>query len=86
MITVRYKSSFVRQYKKLSSDLRQEMREKIDLFKQDPRNVMLKVHKLGGKLRGSLAFFVNYRYRIVFEWEEKDVAVLLDVGDHDIYK
>ncbi|MBU2213048.1 type II toxin-antitoxin system mRNA interferase toxin, RelE/StbE family [Patescibacteria group bacterium] len=86
MITVRYKSSFVRQYKKLSSDLQQEMREKIDLFKQDPRNVMLKVHKLGGKLRGSLAFSVNYRYRIVFEWEEKDVAVLLDVGDHNVYR
>ncbi|MFA5799747.1 MAG: type II toxin-antitoxin system mRNA interferase toxin, RelE/StbE family [Candidatus Peribacteraceae bacterium] len=85
MTEVRFKPAFIRQYKKLSKALRQEIREKILLFQDNPRHSMLKTHALKGRLKGSMSFSVNYRYRIVFEWEEKDAAVLLAVGDHSVY-
>lgn len=86
MINVYYKPTFVRQYKKLPKALQDEVKEKIEIFKQDPKHPFLKTHKLSGRLEGVYSFSVNYAYRIVFEYVGKREAVLLAVGDHDVYK
>lgn len=86
MIKVLYKPAFIRQYKKLPEALREEIKEKIGLFREDPSHLFLKSHKLKGKLKGFLSFSVNYEYRIVFEYETKNTVVLLAVGDHEVYK
>lgn len=86
MIQIKYKPAFVRQYKKLPEALRQEAKEKIDLFSVDPNHSFLKTHKLKSRLKDRYSFFVNYQYRIVFEYETKNTIVLLAVGDHDVYK
>ena len=86
MPTLLYKPSFLRSLKKLSPELLAEAKEKISLFQQDPKHSFLKTHKLKGKLAGKFSFSVNYQYRIVFEYEKNDHAVLLGIGDHDIYK
>ncbi len=86
MIEVAYKPSFVREYGNLESSLQEEVKEKIEFFKKRKNHKHLKVHKLKGKLSGRWSFSVNYRYRIVFMWESKQKAVLLAVGDHDVYK
>lgn len=87
MITVRYKPNFLRQYRKLPPELQAEVRESVERFREDPQCPSLRVHKLHGRLRGSLSFSVNYRYRVVFDWEKKNrIAVLLEIGDHDVYR
>lgn len=86
MITVRYKPSFLKEYKKLPNDLQGEIREKIELFRKDPRHPFLKTHKLKGDLRGRFSFSVNYAYRIVFRYDGKNAAILLGVGTHKIYQ
>lgn len=86
MIQVLYKPTFVRQYKKLPAALKQEVKEKIELFRKNPAHPFLKTHKLKGKLKGFSSFSVNYQYRIVFQYESKKCAVLLVIGDHDVYK
>lgn len=83
---VLFKPNFVRQYKKLSFELQTEVKEKINLFKKDPKHSFLKTHKLKGKLSSYFSFSVNYKYRIVFEYENKETAILLAVGDHDVYR
>lgn len=82
---VLYKPTFVRQYKKLSPELQTEIKEKIQLFQEDPTHTFLKTHKLKGKLKNYYSFSVNYEYRIIFQYEE-DYTVLLNVGNHSIYK
>ncbi|MBI4599583.1 type II toxin-antitoxin system mRNA interferase toxin, RelE/StbE family [Candidatus Uhrbacteria bacterium] len=77
--------SFVRAYKNLPEELKQEVKEKITLFEKNPKQTFLKTHKLKGKLRGRQSFSVNYKYRIVFFTTSTADAVLLAVGDHDVY-
>ncbi|MBI5152545.1 type II toxin-antitoxin system mRNA interferase toxin, RelE/StbE family [Candidatus Peregrinibacteria bacterium] len=86
MLEILYKPTFVRQYKKYSKPLQDEIKEKIGLFCQDPNHSFLKTHKLKGKLKDFWSFSVNYEYRIVFKYESKNTAILLAVGDHDVYK
>lgn len=86
MLKILYKPSFVRQYNKLQPALQQEIKEKISLFKKDQKHPFLKTHKLKGKLSGFLSFSVNYEYRIVFQYESKNTAVLLVIGNHSIYQ
>lgn len=85
-ITVMYAPEFVRLYEKLDPALKEEVKEKIVLFKDRSNHKTLKVHKLHGRLRGRQSFSVNYKFRIVFEYISKDVAVLKTIGDHDVYK
>ncbi len=86
MYKIKYKPSFVRQYKKLSTDLQEEIKEKINLLKDDPIHSFLKIHKLKGKLSGFWSCSVNYKYRMIFEYESENAITLLVVGDHGVYK
>lgn len=80
-----YKPSFIRQYKKLPDALQQEVMDKVTLFKQDPAHPFLRTHKLKGKMEGYLSFSVNYEYRIIFQYEQDNIA-LVAVGNHEIYQ
>ncbi len=86
MTCVFYTAGFIRDYKKLPEALKDEVREKITLFEENPRTPRLRLHKLRGNLQKYLSFSVNYRYRIVVEEDSKGVYALLAVGDHDVYK
>lgn len=85
-ITVLYSATFVRDVKKLTANLQEEVYEVVDKFKNTNNHKQLKVHKLTGRLKDTYSFSVNYSYRIIFEYvDKKTVAFLLTVGDHDIY-
>lgn len=86
MLTISYKPTFIRQYKKLPEALQEEIKEKIELFRKNPKHPFLKIHKLKGKLKNFWSFSVNYKYRIVVTFDSKKSAVLLVVGDHSIYQ
>ncbi len=85
MIHVVYTSGFLRQYDKLPERLKNEAKEKIGLFKENPRHPFLKTHKLKGRMRKYFSFYVSYEYRIVFEYDSKSRVALLWIGDHDVY-
>lgn len=85
-VIVGYASEFLRQFKKLEPDLQEEVLEKIDYFKNSDKHLLLKVHKLHGPFSGCYSFSVNYKVRIVFTYNVKRHALLLAIGDHDIYK
>ncbi len=76
---------FVRQFRRLEARLQEEAYEKIELFKDRSNHRLLKVHKLKGKLQGRYGFSVNYRFRIIFTLVSKTEAVLLAIGDHEVY-
>ena len=57
----------------------------MSLFLSDPFDVRLKTHKLSGRLSGYFAFWIDYRYRIIFSIIGKIVR-LHAVGTHVIYE
>ncbi len=64
-------SSFRRAFKKIvKSDpaLKEKVTQSLDLLLKDPFNPSLKAHKLSGRLRGFLAFIIEYDCRIVFQF------------------
>ncbi len=85
MITVGYTQEFIRRYDKLPSALKEEIKGKIQLFKDRKNHQRLRVHKLHGKYKGFFGFSVDYKYRIMFEWISDQEARLHTVGDHSIY-
>ncbi len=84
-ITIGYAPSFVRQYDKLEPRLREEVKTRIGLFQDRNNHKQLDVHKLHGRLKDRLSFSVNYKIRIVFEFQGKGTAILKAIGDHEIY-
>ncbi len=86
MLRISFKPSFVREVNALPVSLQQEVLEKIELFKDRKKHASLRVHKLHGPFRHCFSFSVNYQIRIVFEYASKSEAILLGIGDHDIYK
>jgi plasmid maintenance system killer protein len=84
---VAYAPSFVRKYKGLPDFLKQEIREKIGMFQDETNHRQLKVHKLGGSLKGQYSFSVNYQMRIVFVYTDETPrrAIIIAIGDHDVY-
>jgi mRNA-degrading endonuclease YafQ of YafQ-DinJ toxin-antitoxin module len=85
-LTVKYTPTFFRKLKKMEVALQEEVFDKIELFSDTKNHRALKPHKLQGRLKGSYSFSVNYRVRIVFEYIESGrSALLLTVGDHEIY-
>jgi len=85
---VSFTPSFLRMLKHLPKELQVEALEKIESFKDEKKHKSLKVHKLSGLLKGRYSFSVNYKTRIVFTFITKNPkeALLLAVGEHDVYK
>jgi len=81
-----YSSKFAREYKKLAKSIKKTAQEKEKIFRADPFDSRLKTHKLKGSLAGFWSFSINDRYRIVFEFADKETVWFHSAGDHSIYK
>ena len=82
---VLYHPKFVREYKKLPNNIKDQAEEKEKIFRDNPFDPRLKTHKLKGPLIGFWAFSVNQKYRIIFDFVDKDTVHFYSVGDNDIY-
>ena len=84
--TVNYSSFFKRKYKQLSRRQKDDFKQAIELFVENPFHSSLKTHKLKGKLKGFWSFSINYSDRILFKFSEKGAVDLINIGDHSIYQ
>lgn len=80
-----YTSRFRREAKALPVILRRTVEDRLALFVREPFHPSLKTHKLSGKLKGFLAFSIDYRIRVIFEFPNKNRVLLHSIGDHSIY-
>ena len=85
MLTISFKASFAREFNKLEKNLRDEVLSKMNLFKNPLNHEMLKVHKLHGRMKNMWSFSVNYKTRIVFNYESKKEVAFLAIGNHRVY-
>ena len=81
-----YSSSFARKYKKLSDQIKNIAEKQEKIFRQNPFDPRLKTHKLHGKLKNFYSFSIGYKYRIVFEFANKNTIYFHSVGTHSVYQ
>ena len=84
MIEIAIENSFIRALKKiLKNDNTFEviLKEKLNIFQNNPYDPILKTHKLSGKLNDLLSFSINYDIRIIFYFYQNK-AVFIDIGNH----
>ena len=81
-----YKPTFIRAYNKLPPELQLEVKEKLQLFKDSSNHERLRVHKLHGLLKQFYSFSLTYAHRAVFYYETKQNVIMVDLGDHDVYR
>lgn len=83
---IKYKPSFLRDFKKLPDDIKTEARGKIEMIRDKKQHEKLRVHKLQGKLSKFYSFSITYSHRVIFSYESNKSIVLFAIGTHDIYK
>lgn len=83
---INYTTKFIRLYSKFDFDFKKEIKEKVELFKNNKNHKNLNVHKLHGRHKNLYSFSVNYKIRIVFKYLSKQEVVFLVIGGHNIYK
>lgn len=81
-----YTSKFKREYKKLPKNIKLIAEKKEIILRRNPFDPSLDTHKLHGRLKEFWAFSIGFKYRIVFEFGDKDAIYFHSVGDHDVYQ
>lgn len=81
-----YLPKFIKQYKKIPENIKIIATKKISLFKINPFDPRLKIHKLHGVLGDFWSFSINYKYRLIFDFEDKNIVRFYSIRNHDIYE
>lgn len=80
-----YLTKFAREYKKLPAEIKEMAEKKERIFRKNPFDTRLQTHKLHGELSDFWAFSINYQYRIIFDFADKNTVRFYSIGKHDIY-
>jgi mRNA-degrading endonuclease YafQ of YafQ-DinJ toxin-antitoxin module len=75
-------SRFLRKAKKLKDPQAAILRAALRRFAGDPKDLLLRTHKLKGELAEYWAFSVDDDLWVLFRWDG-DVAFLVNLGSHD---
>ncbi|MFA6376483.1 MAG: type II toxin-antitoxin system mRNA interferase toxin, RelE/StbE family [Candidatus Paceibacterota bacterium] len=82
-----YSPRFERSYKKIPDSVKDDAELAEKIFRNNPQDARLRLHKLGGRLSDYWAFSVNFDYRIIFYYGDTKEDIFFDlIGNHDIYR
>lgn len=86
-MTIRYSRTFIKQLKKQPTKVQDAFYLRVELFKENPLDPMLRQHPLKGKLKGSYSINVTGDVRAVYEIEGDQVYLYIMIGTHSqLYK
>lgn len=80
-----YTKKFVKMYKKIPIEIQELFYKKESIFKNNIFDNRLNTHKLHGLFSNYHSFYINYKYRVIFEVLENKIIKFLFIGKHDIY-
>lgn len=86
MVEIYYSPKFSQMYKKLSDNVKDAAEKKEKIFRKNPFDPKLKLHKLTSKLQNYWAFSINYDYRIILSFISPIKIKFHTIGAHKIYK
>jgi len=68
----------------LTEKQKEQLRERLAIFKEDVFDKRLKTHRLKGNLKEYYAFSISYSDRIVFKIIGDNSVYFIEVGSHDV--
>lgn len=77
---------FEKKFNHLPPKLQKLVIKRKEIFAKNPFDKRLKTHKLRGPLKGFWSFSVTYRYRVLFNFLNKNKVFFYDIGTHEIYR
>ena len=81
---IEYSTNFVKELKKLSTEIAKIAIEKEKLFKLNPLHPSPRLHQLKGKLLGVWSISLTQNYRIIFKRMPNGDILFISIGKHDI--
>jgi len=75
-------NDFKKRYKKLKSNEKRKLAERLVLFEEDPKNPILNNHQLRGPHKGYYSINITGDLRAIYELVKKDTALFIKVGTH----
>lgn len=83
MFTSQYNRRAAR-FLKLHPQQREQYRKTLLLLQANPHHLSLRLHALGGKLKGLHSVSINLSYRLTLELVIREHQIVpINVGDHD---
>lgn len=79
-------SRFERSFKKLPTEIKQSFARRIDMFREYPYHPSLGTHKLHGNLEPYHAFYLKGGFRVLFEFQDSNIILLVNIGNHNDYE
>lgn len=80
-----YSPEFVRRYQHLPESAKNKAKKQEKIFRKNPFDPKLKTHKLHGRMHGFWSFSIDFKYRIIFKFEDSTIVKFYSVGGHSIY-
>ena len=77
-----FSKTFTKQYKKLPLKIQKKVREQTNLFRKDPRNPQLNIHKLYGNKKYFVSMNVTGDYRALFVRVNRRTVIFSRIGTH----
>jgi len=86
MIEIQYSKKFKKNFCKRvreGSTLDKKYNERLNIFTSDPKNKIIKDHKLTGRLKNYRSFSISGDVRVVYYQLTEDRVLFIDIGSHN---
>lgn len=80
--SIDFTKGFVKQFKKLSPQQKERFYERLELFKQNPHDKVLRDHALKGKYQGYRSIDIQGDLRAVYKVQGDSLAIFALIGTH----
>ena len=85
-MTIAYTKAFIKQAKKLSPQMRQQLKERLAYFSENPLNRILRNHALNGRYKNYRSINITGDVRALYLQKENE-AIFDAIGTHSqLYK
>lgn len=82
MIQVISTKNFEKKFAKLPVKIKTQLGLRLQLFIQNPRNILLNNHALAGIYEGYRSINITGDFRLIYEEIDSSVVRLIDIGTH----
>ena len=79
---IKFSKQFQNQYKKLPQKLQAKTKQRIELWREDPYNSLLRLHRLSGELSGYYSINITGDVRVLYAVIGNAVYLFDLVGTH----